>query len=101
MAASTRLPSSRGDASETEWLSLERTQQRIELLEKTANFHCMKQDTIAALREQSRGALSIHISCKALSGASLEIGFRECAVSIWFGGRHSRHGWERRPRSFS
>jgi hypothetical protein len=39
-----------GDASETERPSLERTQQRIELLEKTANFHCMKRDTIAALR---------------------------------------------------
>lgn len=47
-----------------------------------------------------RGALSIQISCKALSGASLEIRIRECAASIVFEGRHSRHGWERRPRPF-
>ena len=47
-----------------------------------------------------RGALSIHISCKALSGASLEIRIRECAALIVFGGRHSRHGRERRPHSF-
>ena len=32
--------------------------------------------------DNPRGALSIHISCKALSGASLEIEFRECAASI-------------------
>ena len=38
------------DASETERPSLERTQQRIELQMKTANFHCMRRDTIAALR---------------------------------------------------
>lgn len=25
---------------------------------------------------------------------------RECAASVVFGGRHSRHGWERRPRPF-
>ena len=39
-----------GDASEAERPSLGRTQQRIELLGKTANFHCMKRDTIAVLR---------------------------------------------------
>ena len=38
------------DASETERPSLGRTQQRIELQMKTANFHCMRRDTIAALR---------------------------------------------------
>jgi hypothetical protein len=36
----------------------------------------------------------------ALSGASRETEFRECAASIVFGGRHSRRGRERRPRSF-
>ena len=51
----------RDDASETERPSLERTQQRIELQMKTANFHCMRQDTIAVLRGNPRGALSIHI----------------------------------------
>lgn len=25
---------------------------------------------------------------------------RECTASIVFEGRYSRHGWERRPRSF-
>ena len=38
------------DASEAERPSLERTQQRIELQMKTANFHCMRRGTIAALR---------------------------------------------------
>ena len=39
-----------GGASETERPSLGRTQQRIELQMKTANFHCMRRYTIAALR---------------------------------------------------
>ena len=32
--------------------------------------------------DNPRGALSIHISCKALSGASSEMRIRECAASI-------------------
>ena len=65
---------------------MERTQQRIELLEKTANFHCMRLNTIAALREQSRGALSIHISCKALSGASLEMDLGSAPLQLYLEG---------------
>ena len=42
----------------------QRTQQRIKLREKTANFHCMKRDATVRYVVHPRGALSIHISCK-------------------------------------
>ena len=77
-----------------------RTQQRIELLEKTANFQRGSEVRWCAALDNPRGVLSIHISSWALSGASLEIRIWECAALIVFGGRHSQHGWERRPHSF-
>jgi hypothetical protein len=68
------------DANDVLQQSLGRTQQRIELQEKTANFHCMKRDAMVRYVIHSRGAFSNHISYKALSGAPPEIEFRECAV---------------------
>ena len=66
-------PLVRDDASETERPSLGRTQQRIELQMKTANFQRGSEVRWCAALDNPRGVLSIHISSWALSGASLEI----------------------------
>lgn len=71
-----------GDASETERPSLGRTQQRIELQMKTANFQRGSEVRWCAALVNPRGVLSIHVSSWALSGASSEMRIRECAASI-------------------